>query len=327
VGFNHAYLDKGISNSIKGIFILIVFYRHFSQYATINGWLDKPFIWINSHISQLLVAMFLFYSGYGVATSIEKGGCSYIQSMPLKRILITLLNFDLAVMCYMALGWIMGKHYEKSTILLSFIGWKSVGNSNWYIYVIISLYILIWISFVFFYRNRTLSIIFLGVLCVGFVSFLSLYQEKYFYNTIFCFFFGVVYAVYRQNIEKVIFNNAIWIIFLLDAIFGVYYLYSYFNLGKNIVLYELWAIIFTCTVILITMKLHIENNILRWLGENLFGLYIMQRIPLIVLQHLELNVYIYFWLSLAITILLGYGFNRLVGIIDKKLLDNLKMKD
>lgn len=42
--------------------------------------------------------VFLFYSGYGIMESIKNKGEKYISTVPKKRILNVLVNFDIAVL-------------------------------------------------------------------------------------------------------------------------------------------------------------------------------------------------------------------------------------
>ena len=153
IGFNNNYLDKEQSNSIKGIFILIVFLCHIYPYIDNAGYImssfpDQLFPIINQHIGQLLVVMFLFYSGYGVTESIKQKGQTYIKSYPKRRILSTLLNFDVAVLFFLFVNILLGIKMSGNQIALSFICWESVGNSNWYIFVIILCYFITYISYV-----------------------------------------------------------------------------------------------------------------------------------------------------------------------------------
>ena len=101
------------------------------------------------------IAMFLFYSGYGVMESIKKKGNHYIDAIPRTRVLATLINFDIAVALFAFISLISSQDYTFSHYLLSFIGWKSVGNSNWYIFVIILCYLIVFISFRSTDRNKT----------------------------------------------------------------------------------------------------------------------------------------------------------------------------
>ena len=73
-GFNFEYLSQDVSNSIKGIFAIIILFSHIRGYITLspNNIFDTSFNTIISYIGQLMVAIFLFYSGYGIMESIKK---------------------------------------------------------------------------------------------------------------------------------------------------------------------------------------------------------------------------------------------------------------
>ena len=85
-------LDRNCTESIKGIFIIIVFYSHILPFLEEAGVEYSPVLDIPSNtlihrIGQLMVVMFLFYSGYGVMESIMKKGNEYVRAIPVKRVL------------------------------------------------------------------------------------------------------------------------------------------------------------------------------------------------------------------------------------------------
>ncbi len=80
MNFNRA-LNKEQTTCINGIFVLFVFLSHFGQYETM------PWNGVLLAIGQLMVAPFLFYSGYGIMEQIKRRGIVYIDSMPRKRTL------------------------------------------------------------------------------------------------------------------------------------------------------------------------------------------------------------------------------------------------
>ena len=57
-----------------------------------KNWIDSVGVKFITKLEQLMVTMFLFYSGYGVMESIKRKGDDYIKSFPKKRILTTLIN-------------------------------------------------------------------------------------------------------------------------------------------------------------------------------------------------------------------------------------------
>lgn len=76
-GINNNYLEMSRTDSIKGIFILLVFLSHARNYlSTFPEYTQNPFNGIydvfQNHLGQGVVIMFLFYSGYGVMESIIK---------------------------------------------------------------------------------------------------------------------------------------------------------------------------------------------------------------------------------------------------------------
>ena len=75
-------LDRRMTTSIKGIFICMVFITHMCSYIPVESpayaGLGGYLFWtIRRIFGQLIVVMFLFYSGYGVMASIQAKGQEY----------------------------------------------------------------------------------------------------------------------------------------------------------------------------------------------------------------------------------------------------------
>ena len=83
--FNTEYSSIGQTNVIKGIFVILVLLGHGSGYLKLTGVLDIPYKSFQSHIGQMVVSMFFFYSGFGMIKSIMKKRFAYIKTLPLKR--------------------------------------------------------------------------------------------------------------------------------------------------------------------------------------------------------------------------------------------------
>lgn len=154
-----------------------------------------------------MVAMFLLYSGYGIMVSIMKKGRDYIRGLPVKRILKTLLHFDLAVLLYMGIPvWRHGCPSLKDT-LLALSGWGGFGNSNWYIFVILW----IWGIVYFVFRlcgteHSRWNVWFCALLMALFGFIISHYKQMWWYDTLLCFPLGMLVAVYRDKIELFLFK-------------------------------------------------------------------------------------------------------------------------
>ena len=313
--FYEEYIGLAQCNAIKGIFILVVFMRHVVPYVTQAGYemptlLDKAFSLIDTQIGQLLVVMFLFYSGFGIMASIDKKGVSYINEIPKKRILTTFLNFDVAVGLFLLMDFILGIEIEIEQYFLARFGWDSVGNSNWYIFVILLLYSLTYFSFKLSLWAGKINIVVMSALAV---IILFMVKAPWWYNTLLSYPAGIFYYLYKEQIESIIRNkytialSGLFILFLIIHIVNIkmpsiIYAYSY----------NLESIIFALLIVTITMKVKIGNKVLLWLGINLFPLYIYQRLPMILMREtigvewLATNPYLYCVISLMGMLLITY---------------------
>ena len=74
--FNRDYISRDTTIQINGIFVFLVFFKSFRRIIWImNFHLNFIYMNVRGFFGQLVVTTFLFYSGYGVLTSInEKRG-------------------------------------------------------------------------------------------------------------------------------------------------------------------------------------------------------------------------------------------------------------
>lgn len=79
------YLAKENTTAVSGVFVILVFLRHFYGNTTVNGAFDGFAGQLNTRMGQLLVTAFLFYSGFGVMNAIAAKGSAYTAKLPLKR--------------------------------------------------------------------------------------------------------------------------------------------------------------------------------------------------------------------------------------------------
>lgn len=314
---NQEYLSKEQTNAIKGIFILFVIFRHFKQYVEGFSDLDKRALFTDDYLDQLIVVMFLFYSGYGVFFSIKNKGKEYVKNIPEKRILPILVQFMAIVFIYYCVGLMMGKSYSLGQLFFSLIGWQSVGNSNWYIFGILMLYLITYISAIISKEKEGL---FFGVtlaMTIILIILLSGLKEEYWYNTLSVYFFGMFYARYEKRITKIFHNPFVY------GIGFIIFLYIYHitrTYSSILICYQFMSITFALLVVMITMKVKIGNRYLLFWGENLFAAYMLQRLPMIVLQNYRVvtNPLVYFMYVLTFTGLLVMLYSKLMKYVKRR---------
>ena len=284
-GYYDDYLGRTQCDAIKGFFIIIVFIRHVFPYLKDMGYANKMtgdnlFLCINSHIGQLLVVMFLFYSGYGIMESVKNKGVSYIASFPRRRLLTTLLNFDVAVVIFILFDLMLGIKVTPLQCALSLTGWDSVGNSNWYIFIILVCYAVSYVCCLLFHRpNRqaTATMVMLFAIMVA----LSMVKRNWWYNTILCYPFGMIYSAHKDKIEPFVKSHYFKVLFTAFSIFLVFHLKPLPYIYNHA--YNLESMVFALIVVLLTLKIKTGNTFLNWMGRNLFPIYIYQRLPMIFL--------------------------------------------
>lgn len=302
------YLAFDNTQSIKGIFILLVFFSHFNSYVTFDNSWDSIYVGVVSFFGQTMVTLFLFYSGYGIMESIKKKNSVYINQMPYKRILTTLIRFDIAVILFVVLGLALRTEVTLPQVFLSLIGWESVGNSNWYIFVVLLLYLMTYTSFKLIHTEKyIIPVIVCGAMVCAFIIGFWYFDIKptYWYDTALCYILGMLYSLAKEMIHKIV--NLHWSIWWggMIVVLVIFVLLKVFSAGviSNLILNGIFAI----AVVWLTMRIQPKNKILIFCGKQLFEIYMLQRIPMIIFERLkvdEYNILLCFVLCFATTLIM-----------------------
>lgn len=322
-GFHADYIAPASSTAVNGVFTVLVLMHHIQSsgaYAGAGIWDDLLIRYI--HLSQLIVVPFLFFSGYGVAESL-KNKPGYLLSMPKNRIAKTWLHLTLSLVPYFLLNLILGEKMGVAQVLLSTVGWDSLGNSNWFMFVILALYVLTFLSYLLAKQKKIPSAVLLSVLtCLLTAALIAAGKESYWWNTAVFFPLGVWYSYLKDKIEAILqkSNKTYWC-FL--ALFAVLFVGAHLLFCKTQKIFFFMADGCFMMAFLLTglMKFKIGNPVLLWLGKNLFGVYILQRLPMRLFEHfsISLNPYLYTVLVAACALLLAWLFGLLLSVIDRKL--------
>lgn len=315
------YLSKNNTQPIKGIFVIIVFLSHIRTYAEFNHMTDLWTIQLLNYLGQLMVALFLFYSGYGIYEAIKNKGNDYISNIPKNRLGKTFFDFFISILLFLFLNLCIRRYYSVSQIMLSFIGWSNVGNSAWYMFAIFTLYILTYLCFTICKNKRVLSILFLTLCSFGYIYIMSIYRDNYWSSTYLCFVSGVWYSFFKEKIDYFLKKYYFLYYILIIFIVGMYFLLYPLRYNR-LLMFNLVSIFFCLSIVFISMKISFKSKILTWLGNHLFWIYILQRIPMILFQYYhvsELHPYYFLFACLSLTILLAFFMNKFSYYIKRKI--------
>ena len=313
-GFRGDYLSRSSTDSIKGIFILLIVLTHSLQYVLTSGYAfdgvgDRAYFYFLSTLNQLVVVMFLFYSGYGVGESFKRKGADYVKSMPKHRVLGTLLNFDVAVLVFIIACFALSIPVTLKQCLCSFVAWDSVGNSEWYIFVILACYLLSYLTLTLVPKRSGMQVGVLMVLCLLTIVALSYFKHSWWYNTLLSYPAGFAFSTYKGKAE-VFLKKYYWplLILLCLALVSLHlctYVFDHMGL-----VYNAKSIVFAILVLMITLKCSVGNSVLEWFGKNLFPVYIYMRLPMMVIEHkypelIAVQPAVFILISLALTVLIA----------------------
>lgn len=309
-GGSAGYLSKEAALPIKGLSLIFVFFRHFQQYVKLSdSILDRCFLYIDGISGQLIVVMFFFYSGYGIYESIKIKQSSYIRGFLKKRFLPVWFNFAICICFFLIFNLIAGRQKDLTTILLSFTGWTSIGNSNWFMFVTFVLYILIAACFIGFRRGGALPLILFSVATAG--TALVLYWAKaespWWYNTIFCFPAGMWYSFFKDRIDGIL-SQYYWGVFIALVLLNAVLFYG---LRFHSDVFCAFSVAFSLLVVTITFKVRVRNPFLAELGKHVFSFYILQRLAFLMLSGLSSNIFLYFVSSFILALALSFSYDFL----------------
>lgn len=319
--FFNDYLDLDNIKSVKGIFVWMIFFRHYTGYYKRNK--KEICIIIDKSFSQNIVSLFLFYSGYGINESFKIKGNKYIKTLP-KKSGILFIKSQIILLIYLCNNLFLGIKISFKTYLKAIIFKKGIGNSYWFAFTIISLYIYSFISFIFIKNQKynLFGIFLISIICYLHAIFVyNFYHKKQIISvdTIICFVFGFYYSFFRIHLEKIIMKNDITYFGAL-LIFILIYYYYYIYQNKNIYYISLKNGLFTLIFILITMKIKFKNEFLNLLNSHSYSIYLLQRVVMIHIRKKILfndHEFIRFVVEFLFVIFISVIFDKNTIFIDK----------
>ena len=314
---NDGYLSLESTNAIKGIFAVIILCSHMGGYLQFEDNLaNRSYFKIMEYLAQSMVAPYLFYSGYGIYYSFRNKE-NYASGFFRKRFLKTLINFDLAVLIFVVVQALVPIKYPLRNYLLCWVGWESVGNSNWFIFVILALYLIAFIGLFAEKKKKgaLLPLIILSSFALWLFLRIVAHKESWWCDTIAAFPLGMLYYAHQDKIDKFLLDGKTWRWALALCLVSGAYVVWHHLMGVDV--FGICSCIFCLLITVFTMRIKIGNPILNWLGKHAFAIYILQRLPMLLMAHYGVHLHpgVFIPAAIILTFLLAEGFNRLTDKI------------
>ncbi|MFA6416785.1 MAG: acyltransferase family protein [Patescibacteria group bacterium] len=290
-----AGLSVALTQELKGFAILAIVLSHIGYFLVS----DHRFLFPLTIAAGLGVNLFLFLSGYGIATSSISKPLSVWQFYR-HRLLKIYTPFWLVVIVLFALDFLIGhKTYGLGYMLQSIIGffphadlWTDLNSPLWYFTLIIFYYLLF--PLVFFKKYPCFSAILLylgGYLIVRAEPSILDYVIHLYRIHLFAFPLGVLaaglvskypgsraQASFKKIQEKFVANKlAARIIYYLVALIllGVFVYTSYYsNIGKAHWLEEVTSLVTAAAIVILFLMKKFEIKLLYWFGFFSYEIYL-----------------------------------------------------
>lgn len=329
------YISRAQTDSIKGIFAIIILYSHMRGYFISGAPYSRGYNFMLNNLGQLMVVMFLLYSGYGIMEALKRNRKKYFDTFLTHRVGKVWLMFLIALAMFMILNAVLGIKHEPMKYITSLIAWDDIGNSNWFVFDILVLYILTYLVLLIQAKGgEILTVTIIYILTFVFLIILNLSGKSFWwYDTILAYPTGMFYSLYKEKIEYLVRGWRWWVVtFSLAAIFlfcqfKSYILINCFNNAITSLFYFVMFVstssVFALIVVLLTMKIKLDNRALRWLGTNAFAIYMLQRLAMIIGRHFgwNKNAFLFACFVIPVTLLISTiyvaGTNKLNRVLFK----------
>lgn len=320
------YLSVRNTLPIKGLFTILIIFSHYNTYYTKQP-TDIYYRMMKTHLSQAVVVPYLVYSGYGMAYKLKKMGKDYLGTIPRRRIPQFLLGVAAALVPYFVLGLVRNQHFSLPTILLSLVGWESLGNSSWYIFGILGEYVIFWISFQVLRirdnkQTRLAGLLLTTLLTAAYVIWIRwMGKDTWCYNSLAMFPLGVAWGLYHEKVDRLLHEkSSLWLVALALTI-AIYEL-GVMQRNVNLVWYTVFCGAFAVAMLLVSMRIQLNSPVLNFFGKHVFSVYILQRLSMIILSDMgwiEQKPYLSLILVILCTSSIAVGFDWVMDKLYKKL--------
>ena len=296
------YLSKDNTLPLRGIMAFAIIFHHISEKA------DSGFFFpLMQHFGYLIVAVFLFLSGYGLICSYNKKGKEYLKGFLKKRVLYLLIVYCLVTVIYAIYHLILGDFSFSLTI----------AENSWYMWVQIVLYLIFWLSFSLFDKRTAILSVFILQTLMNILLIIVGFGVLWYISN-YAFVFGIVFGNYKDGID--LFIKKHYIPFTCSAIV-LFFIFSY--LPSVVGIYSICRIIstvFFCIIVIsFILAFKITGKLWAWIGKMSLEIYLLHGLVYMSLRHFISNDVIWLVLTIIITVAISYFASKLNNLIRKLL--------
>lgn len=313
IQFSQDYLNLKQSKQIQALACIGIMIHHVTQQITSYGNNPKGPITVFSYIGFMFTALFFFFSGYGLLYSYR---CKkdYLDGFLKKRLPSVLIPFWITNILIIIVQKFLGTdNSDFLSTVKDIVGVTLVNSNGWFVIEIVILYLLFYVIFSVL-KNKDLAAALLCIMTVLLMVY-SLFQGhdpytnkihwfrgEWWYNSTICFCYGVLYANYKEKIERsfrsfyYIWTLIAGLLTLLMICASIYTLnhYGYYrelvhdgirSASITLSVQSVSCIVFTTFVLFLNMRFPLKSRILEYLGSILLTLFLVHGFVVNTLLH------------------------------------------
>ena len=230
--------NKGITHILEVIFAFIIILHHVSV-SQLSQLYYKNELNLFSEVGVYCIGFFLFTYGYSIMKRfMNTGFISFFKT----RILPIIVTFFFCNYAYMLITQLMGQRYDTVKLISAFFGIQLLNDQMWFAVVLIILYVLFWLVFKHVKNRKAAMALYLMLILIIMMG--SMFQGhiprqqivtnwfygEWWYNTMPCFFLGMLYATSAEAVNKII--DKLWwaIVPVFAAVMVICYRYTHIRL-------------------------------------------------------------------------------------------------
>ena len=154
-----------------------------------------------------------------------------------------------------------------------------------------------------------------------YIALVSQFKATHWFDTFLAFPLGCTFSVYKEKIDSIMHNRTTTLSGAILCIFILLFI-KYAFIPLTFISSQIALLAFS-TIVFLSLHFYINSKILDWFGANVFGIYILQRIPMNLGAYFhwnENNMYVYFIFCFVCTLLLAFAFRKATFCFDSKIL-------
>lgn len=305
--FNPA--ERSVTVRYRGFFALTVILHHMAQRVNAKG-----LLWIYFDAGFLAVAMFFFYSGFGLM----KKGIMQREGFFRKRVPQLLIPYVITMAVYWIMYCLAGDVKSLASLLSEHFHNESGISFLWYVFAYLAWILFLGISLRFMNRDRQILYAACGF-ALGFTGFGVRVIPDFFwvYDTVIMIPLGCAWAYYEDSIISRI-QNCYRTVLTVSLLLFFISMPGHWHPVLRVPSYMISSAAFMVFLNTVTMKRKPQGKVLSFLGNISYEIYLLHGIPVTFGRYFIANEALWTLAVLIIAVISAYLMHMLASVTWKK---------